>query len=93
MKHSYKLVQARLRNTKASGGKRRTTLLLLLDELELQVVHFEDRTEDLKAFAAQAILDCGSIENYFAEHGNCLPDCKLPPDVGYFLLIAEKRNA
>lgn len=68
-------------------------LALLLDELELQVVHFEDRTEDLKAFAAQAILDCGSIENYFAEHGNCLPDCKLPPDVGYFLLIAEKRNA
>ena len=66
-------------------------LNILLEELEYKTILLEDRTEDLKNFAAQALLDYGSIEAYCDSQTsfNCcaLKDCKTP---GYFLLIAEK---
>lgn len=65
----------------------------LLEELDMTAEHFEDRTEDLKAFAGQAILDCGSVEEWFRAHGgpeNC--PAGLGGDTGYFLLIARKKT-
>lgn len=65
----------------------------LLREFGLEVVVFEDRTEDLKAFLGQAILDYGSVEEYMAQQGSwkmCGCSCGDP---GYFLLIAEKKHA
>ncbi len=62
----------------------------LLEELGMKVVLFEDRTDDLKAFCAQAILDYGSVEEYLQKEGTwqgCGLNCRKP---GYFLLIAEK---
>ena len=67
----------------------------LLEELELKVALLEDRTRDLQGFAAQAIMECGSLEAWFAEHGSWKPCACAGKDVGYFLLIAHKgeRNA
>ena len=65
----------------------------LLEELELEVAHFEDRTEDLKAFCAQAILDYGSVEAYFEAQEGWKPCAAAGKDVGYFLLIARKKDA
>jgi len=66
----------------------------LLDELDMEVMVFEDRTGDLKAFIGQAIFDCGSLEAWFDSQGgwkNC--ECTRRGDLGYFLLIARKKNA
>ncbi len=68
-------------------------LTALLDELNLTVELFEDHTDDLTAFCAQAILDHGSLDAWFAAEGGwkpCVVTCKDP---GYFLLVARKRNA
>lgn len=65
----------------------------LLDELELEMVFFEDRTEDLKAFLGQAILNCGSAESWFRANGNWCPGASGGKDTGYFLLIARKKDA
>lgn len=65
----------------------------LLEGLGLKTALLEDRTEDLKAFVGQAILDCGSLEAYLAREGSwkmCGCSCASP---GYFLLIAEKPDA
>lgn len=63
----------------------------LLEELEMETIFFEDRTDDLKTFAAQAVLDYGSVEEYCKAEGSwncCGMNCKTP---GYFLLIAKKN--
>lgn len=65
----------------------------LLEELELEVVHFEDHTEDLKAFCGQAILECGSVEAWFRAQGNWTPCACTAKDAGYFLLVARKKDA
>lgn len=67
-------------------------LEMLINELELEVVLCEDHSDDLKAFAAQAILDYGSLDKYFEANGKengCACACKKP---GYFTLIARKNN-
>lgn len=68
-------------------------LQLLLDELELETVLFEDRTEDLKAFAGQAIMDYGSLEALFEAEGGWKPCACGCRNTGYFLLIARKKDA
>lgn len=65
----------------------------LLEELELEVALFEDRTADLKAFCGQAILDYGSVEAYFQAQGSWTPCACTTASPGYFLLIARKKDA
>lgn len=65
-------------------------LIALLEELGLSVFLLEDRTEDLKAFLGQVILDYGSIDAYVqAEGARSLCRCTTS-SAGYFLLIAKK---
>ncbi len=66
----------------------------LLEELEMEIPVFEDRSEDLKAFIGQAVFDCGFLEAWFASQGgwtNC--SCARRGDLGYFLMIARKKDA
>lgn len=64
----------------------------LLEELEMEVVLFEDRTKDLTDFAAQAVMDAGSIEAWMDSEGTWKP-CSYPAkDLGYFLMIAHKKE-
>ena len=64
----------------------------VLDELELERVLFEDRTGDLKQFLGQAIMDYGSVEEFFrAQDCPCGCACSSK-DAGYFLLIARKKD-
>ena len=73
------------------GGVVLKGLTDLLEELEMEVVLAEDRSEDLKALAAQAVMDYGSIENWLAAEGTWKPDCDFGRNTGYFLLIAHKK--
>lgn len=66
---------------------------LLLEELGMEKVLFEDRTEDLKVFAGQAILDCGSVEEWFRRQGGWKPCACKAKELGYFLMIARKPDA
>lgn len=67
----------------------------LAEELEMEVELFEDRTKDLTDFAAQAIMDHGSVENWFRAEGTWNPGCEYGRNTGYFLMIIRKpvRNA
>lgn len=65
----------------------------LLKELELERVLFEDRTEDLKQFMGQAIMDYGSVQEFFRAQGGWSPCACAAKDTGYFLLIARKKDA
>ena len=59
----------------------------LLEELEndgFKVLKFEDKTEELKEFIGQAIMDGEPVCQYFEEH-------KGKKDTGYFMLVAEKE--
>lgn len=64
----------------------------LLRELELEVISEEDRTEDLKAFLGQAILDYGSLDAYFAAEGSWKGCACTAKSAGYFLLLARKKS-
>ena len=68
-------------------------LYYLLDELEMEIMVCEDRTEDLKTFLAQAIMECGSVETWFDKHGGWKPCTNAGKNTGYFLLLARKKNA
>jgi len=72
------------------GGIVTKGLLDLLEELEMEVVLFEDRTDDLNTFAAQAVMDHGSLEKWFESEGSWKPECGFSKKNGYFLLIAHK---
>lgn len=65
-------------------------LLGLLDEFGLEVELDEDRTEDLKNFAADAIMQYGSLEKFFEANGGKCYACSAKKP-GYFLLIARKK--
>lgn len=73
------------------GGVVLKGLTDLLEELEMEVVLIEDRSEDLKDLAAQAVMDYGSIENWLAAEGTWKPGCDFGKNTGYFLLIAHKK--
>ena len=64
----------------------------LADELEMEVVLTEDRTEDLKTFAAQAVMDHGSVENWLKSEGTWKPSCEYSGKTGYFLMIIRKKE-
>lgn len=68
-------------------------VLNTLDELELEQVLFEDRTGDLKQFLGQAIMDYGSVEEFFCSQGLWKGCTCAAKDAGYFLLIARKKDA
>ena len=68
-------------------------LRLLLDELEMEVILYEDRTEDLKTFAGQAILDYNCAEVRLEAGGGWAPCRCSGKNIGYFLLIARKKDA
>lgn len=68
-------------------------LQMLLDELELETVLFEDRTEDLKTFLGQAIFDHGSIKAWLQTQGDRACCACTGENTGYFLLIARKKDA
>lgn len=57
-----------------------------LEEIGYNVIAFEDRSVELDEFAAQYIMDGGSMKDLFA-------DAKLDgkQKIGYFLLVAEKK--
>lgn len=63
----------------------------LLEELGLEVTLFEDHTEDLHTFAAQAIMDCGSLPSWLSGHDGQKSCVCTRDDAGYFLLIAHKK--
>ena len=73
------------------GGVVMKGLMDLLEELEMEVTLFEDRTGDLKTLAAQAIMDYGSVEKWLEAEGTWKPSCSFGKNTGYFLLIAHKR--
>ena len=68
-------------------------LLETLNELEFELVSFEDQTPQLQTWAANVIMKYGSFEQMCAELGSCdtcfskLEDKK---NTGYFTLIAKK---
>ncbi|MDR1795872.1 MAG: methyltransferase domain-containing protein [Clostridiales Family XIII bacterium] len=79
-----------------------------LEELGFEIVHFSDESDVLPGFAAQAILGHGSLEAYFravvpegedpARYCACGAFCGggtggCPKNLGYFLMIAKKREA
>lgn len=66
-------------------------LQALLEELQMEITLFEDRTEDLKAFMGQAIFDSGSVEAWFRAQGGWIPDRLYNKDTGYFLLLEQKH--
>ena len=66
-------------------------LQALLEELQMEITLFEDRTEDLKAFMGQAIFDSGSVEAWFRAQGGWMPDRLYNKDTGYFLILAQKH--
>jgi len=68
-------------------------VLSLLEELELERTLFEDRTEDLKQFMGQAIMDYGGVQEFFRAQGGWSPCACSAKDTGYFLLIARKKDA
>ena len=65
-------------------------LLGLLEEFELDVIMDEDRTDDLKNFAADAIMKYGSLDEFFKANGGKCYACSAKKP-GYFLLIARKK--
>jgi len=65
-------------------------LLGLLEEFELDVIMDEDRTDDLKNFAADAIMKYGSLDEFFKANGGKCYACNAKKP-GYFLLIARKK--
>ncbi|MBR6259163.1 MAG: class I SAM-dependent methyltransferase [Oscillospiraceae bacterium] len=68
------------------------SLVDLLEELELKVEVTEDHTKELETYAAQAVMDYGSLEKWYEAEG-CWNEalCKRK-DAGYFLLIARKKQ-
>ena len=64
----------------------------LAEELEMEVAFFEDRTKELQTFAAQAVMDYGSIENWLKAEGTWKPCCGYDKRAGYFLMIIHKKN-
>ena len=68
-------------------------LYLLLDELELETFVCEDHTEALKQWVGQAIFDYGSKEAWLEHCGSQLCCADPGRGVGYFLLLARKKNA
>lgn len=68
-------------------------LQMLLDELDMETVLLEDRAGDLKAFLGQLIFDFGSIGKGLRELNCCRGEIGKGEGLGYFLLIARKKNA
>ena len=80
--------------------------VFVLDELKkmveatgFELLAVEDRTQALKDWAAQTLMDYGSFEEMWRQ---CLPDgaerarfCRsqYPQNCGYFILTARKRSA
>ncbi|MBQ8975365.1 MAG: class I SAM-dependent methyltransferase [Oscillospiraceae bacterium] len=69
-------------------------LLQELEDMDFDVVSFEDKTPMLQTWAAELIMKYGSFEEFCAKEGACdtcfskLTDRK---NVGYFLLTARKK--
>lgn len=66
-----------------------------LKELGMECTACEDRTRDLKAFAAQAVMSHGSVRAWFEAEGGWKPSglCRFDKGMGYFLLFARKAHA
>ncbi|NLV50686.1 MAG: class I SAM-dependent methyltransferase [Clostridiales bacterium] len=62
------------------------------------IVKFEDHTKELRDYAAQALMDYGSVEAMLAASlpegadSSCCCRAKLGKNTGYFLLVAQKRK-
>jgi SAM-dependent methyltransferase len=84
----------------AGGLIDREKLIALCEEIGFTELLWEDRTEDLKTFVAEKLMEHGSMEAYFA---SVVPEgaptetfCKASGSgkkQGYFLLIMEKPKA
>lgn len=62
----------------------------LLEELEMEVLSLEDHSAELVNFAAQAVMDYGSVQKWFEAEGTWKPSCDISKNIGYFLLTARK---
>lgn len=72
------------------GGVVLEGLTDLLEELEMEILSVEDRTADLRAFAAQAVMDHGSVQKWFEAEGVWKPCYDVNRNIGYFLMTARK---
>lgn len=65
------------------GAFLKEPLIAYLEEIGYHVVAFEDRSADLDTYAAEMILQEGSLDS-------CVTCAKGQKGVGYFMLVAEK---
>ena len=68
-------------------------LLQSLQDLDLEVVSFEDQTPMLQTWAAELVMKYGSFEEFCAREGSgdtCFSKLEDQRNTGYFLLIAKK---
>ena len=69
-------------------------LLHAIRETGFEIVYFRDRTQQLRDWYAQILMDHGSLEAYWKQTlpPDSTPFCRAKPDkhTGYFLLAAEK---
>jgi len=73
-------------------------LLALLDDTGFDLEIWEDHTKELRDYAAQLLMDHGSLENACrrllpeGEPGRTFCDAKIGRNTGYFILVARKRK-
>lgn len=83
-------------NNKA-GIMTRVDLAELLAVRGFNIIIWEERTDSLKEFVARFIMEYGSAEELcqclaLRQKGQCLSPKALKKGLGYFLLLAEKRQ-
>lgn len=81
-----------------TGAFSREDLIAELTKVGFSLVLWEDHSHALKYFAAQLILSCGSLQQFWHQTGSAALDVDQLNDAvetakpGYFLLIARKKD-
>lgn len=68
------------------GAFLKEPLMRYLEEVGYEVKAFEDRSDDLDTYVAETILQEGSLDT-------CVTCAKGKKGIGYFMLVAEKRQS